>query len=200
MASIKGKSRPPRPPGNSFIGFLLLLCYRGWDGWMALTTRWAWVWVNSRSWWWTGRPGVLRFIGSQSRTRLSDWTELNWMLSCSVVPNSLQTIARQPSVQGDSPGKNTRVGCLALLQGIFPTQGSNPSLPHCRRILYRLSHQGSKFIIRIDLLFVSLNYFKNIFWKVIESEEYILTEHSREENFKEIATALKKNIYWIMQH
>ena len=38
---------------------------RGWDGWMASLTRWTWVWVNSRSWWWTGRPGVLRFMGSQ---------------------------------------------------------------------------------------------------------------------------------------
>ena len=47
------------------------------------------------------------------------------------------------SVHGDSPGKNTGVGCHALLQGIFPTQGSNPGLPHCRRILYRLNHQGS---------------------------------------------------------
>ena len=36
---------------------------RGWDGWMASTTRWTWVWVNSGSWWWTGRPGVLRFMG-----------------------------------------------------------------------------------------------------------------------------------------
>ena len=51
---------------------------RGWDGWMASQTRWTWVWVNSGSWWWTGRPGGLRFTGSQSRTRLSDWTELNW--------------------------------------------------------------------------------------------------------------------------
>ena len=49
---------------------------RGWDGWMASLTRWTWVWVNSGRWWWTGRPGVLRFMGSQSRTRLSDWTEL----------------------------------------------------------------------------------------------------------------------------
>ena len=50
---------------------------RGWDGWMASLTRWTWVWVNSRSWWWTGRPGVLRFMGSQ-RVR-HDWaTELNW--------------------------------------------------------------------------------------------------------------------------
>ena len=43
----------------------------------------------------------------------------------------------------NSPGQNTGVGSLSLLQGIFPTQGSNPGLPHCRRILYRLSHQGS---------------------------------------------------------
>ena len=47
------------------------------------------------------------------------------------------------SVCGDSPGKNTGVGCHALLQGIFPTQGLNPSLPHCMQILYRLSYQGS---------------------------------------------------------
>ena len=38
---------------------------QGWDGWMASLTRWMWVWVNSGSWWWTGRPGVLRFMGSQ---------------------------------------------------------------------------------------------------------------------------------------
>ena len=50
---------------------------RGWDGWMASLTRWTWVWVNSRRWWWTGRPGVLWFMGSQ-RVR-HDWaTELNW--------------------------------------------------------------------------------------------------------------------------
>ena len=42
---------------------------------MASPTQWTWVWV---SWWWTGRPGMLWFMGSQSRTRLSDWTELNW--------------------------------------------------------------------------------------------------------------------------
>ena len=43
----------------------------------------------------------------------------------------------------DFPGKITGVGCHALLQGIFPTQGLNPGLPHCRWILYHLSHQGS---------------------------------------------------------
>ena len=50
---------------------------RGWDGWMASLTRWTWVWVNSGSWRWTGRPGVLQFIGSQ-RVR-HDWaTDLIW--------------------------------------------------------------------------------------------------------------------------
>ena len=50
---------------------------RGWDGWMASWTQWTWVWVNSRSWWWTERPGVLQSMGSQ-RVR-HDWaTELNW--------------------------------------------------------------------------------------------------------------------------
>ena len=52
---------------------------RGWDGWMALLTPWTWVWVNSWGWWWTGRPGMLQFMGSQ-RVR-HDWaTELNWLL------------------------------------------------------------------------------------------------------------------------
>ena len=53
------------------------------------------------------------------------------------------------SVLGDSPGKNTGVGCNALLQGIFPTQGSNPGFLHCRRILYQLSHKGSPVFRRI---------------------------------------------------
>ena len=50
---------------------------RGWDGWMASPTHCTWVWVNSGSWWWTGRPGVLQFIGSQRVGH--DWaSELNW--------------------------------------------------------------------------------------------------------------------------
>ena len=49
---------------------------RGWDGWMASLTRWTWVWVNSGGWWWTGRPGVLRFIVSQRVGR--DWSHLIW--------------------------------------------------------------------------------------------------------------------------
>ena len=50
---------------------------RGWDGWMASPTWWTWVWVNSRNWWWTGRPGVLQFMRLQRVGH--DWaTELNW--------------------------------------------------------------------------------------------------------------------------
>ena len=50
---------------------------RGWDGWMASPTPWTWVWVNSGSWWWTGRPGHAAIHGvAKNRTRLSDWTEL----------------------------------------------------------------------------------------------------------------------------
>ena len=64
---------------------------RGWDDWMASLIQWPWVWVNSGSWWWGGRPGV-----AKSQTWLSDWTELNWprlawtglvwpILNCSVL-------------------------------------------------------------------------------------------------------------------
>ena len=54
---------------------------RGWDGWMVSPTQWTWVWVNSGSWWWTGRPGMLWFMGLQrvghnQATELTDW--LNW--------------------------------------------------------------------------------------------------------------------------
>ena len=47
---------------------------RGWDGWMASPTPWTWVWASSRSWWWTGKPGIHRV--TKSRTWLSYWTEL----------------------------------------------------------------------------------------------------------------------------
>ena len=57
---------------------------RGWDGWMASPTQWTWVWVDSGSWWWTGRPGVLQFMGLQRVGH--DWaTELNWNYIFSVI-------------------------------------------------------------------------------------------------------------------
>ena len=47
---------------------------RGWDGWMASLTQWTWVWVNSKSWWWTERHDVLQSMGR----RVSNWTEMKW--------------------------------------------------------------------------------------------------------------------------
>ena len=61
--------------------------------------------------------------------------------SCSVVSDSLQPHGLYSP--WNSPGQDTGVGSLSFLQGIFSTQGSNPGLPHCRWILYQLSHQGS---------------------------------------------------------
>ena len=53
---------------------------RGCDGWMASPTQCTWVWVNSGNWWWTGRPGLLKFLGSKESdtTERLNWTELNW--------------------------------------------------------------------------------------------------------------------------
>ena len=58
---------------------------RGWDGWMASLTQWTWVWVNSGSWWWTGRPGVQRCMGSQGVrpdwvTEPTDWLWLSFIV------------------------------------------------------------------------------------------------------------------------
>ena len=65
--------------------------------------------------------------------------------SCSVVSDSLQPRGLYSS--WNSPGQNTGVGSLSLPQGIFPTQGSNPGLAHCGRLLYQLSHKGSPRIL-----------------------------------------------------
>ena len=66
---------------------------RKWDGWMASPTQWTWVWVNSGSWWWTGRPGVLWFMGSQ-RVGHDRVTELNWT-EWLMMLNSFQCVYRQ---------------------------------------------------------------------------------------------------------
>ena len=66
---------------------------------------------------------------------------------CPTLCDPMDCSPQGSSVHGDSPGKNTGAGCHALLQGIFPTQRSNSGLPHCRWILYHLSHQGSPRIL-----------------------------------------------------
>ena len=74
------------------------------------------------------------------------------LTSCAVLSHSVwlfatpRTVARQAPLSMEFSRKNIGVGCHFLLQGIFPTQGVNPGLPHCRRILYHLSHQGIRLI------------------------------------------------------
>ena len=59
---------------------------RVWDGWMASLTQRTWFWVNSRSWWWTGRPGMLQFMGSQrvgyNWAPELNWTDSSYMMKC----------------------------------------------------------------------------------------------------------------------
>ena len=63
---------------------------RGWDGWMASPTHWTWIWVNSGSWWWTGRPGVLQSDGSQGVRH--DWAiELNSAYKINKQSDNIQT-------------------------------------------------------------------------------------------------------------
>ena len=76
----------------------------------------------------------------------SGWKERKWKWSSSVMSDSLWPHGLRPTMifhQWDFPGKSTGVGCHCLLQRIFPTQGSNPGLPHGRQTLYHPIHQGS---------------------------------------------------------
>ena len=97
---------------------------------------------------WTEKPGRLQSMGSQRVGHNWVTNTYTHMISCSVVSDSVQPHALYSllgsSVHGDSPGKNIGVGCYALLQGIFPTQGLNSGLLHCRQILYHLSYQKAQ--------------------------------------------------------
>ena len=79
-------------------------------------------------------------MGTKKDRKDIDLTEVSE--SRSIVSDSLQPLGLYSP--WDSPGQNTGVGSLSLLQGIFPTQGSNPGLPHCRRIFYQLSNKVSR--------------------------------------------------------
>ena len=97
---------------------------RGWDGWMASPTWRTWVWVNSRSWWWTGRPGMLRSMGSQRVGH--DWaTELNWLLT-----GGFATAASLASLPSGTPSSPPCGHFHAPPE--FPPQNRNVtiSLPH----------------------------------------------------------------------
>ena len=141
---------------------LSLIFSVGRKGWGALCCLLYKALVKSHSWgfhrpdWSTSRRHCL-LIPSPLGVRISTYTFwrvhktwnhsscLNLSVSHSVVPNSLRPHRLQPTSllsPWDFPGKDTGVGCRFLLQGIFPTQGSNLRLLHCRQILYWLSYKG----------------------------------------------------------
>ena len=76
------------------------------------------------------------------RYLMMKWSEVKHAQSCLTLCNPMDFSP------WNSPGQNTEVGSLSLLQGIFPTQGSNPGLLHCRQIFYQLSHKGSPRILQ----------------------------------------------------
>ena len=122
----------------------------------------AWRIPMDRGAWWTRVHGV-----AKSRKGLSDFhfsqqkltqhfkaitclvSQFSCLVSqlCPTLCNPMNCCLSGSSVHRDSPGKNSGVGCHALLQGIFPIQGSNPGSLHCRWIFYYLSHQGSPRIV-----------------------------------------------------
>ena len=86
---------------------------KGWDGWMASSTQWTWVWISSRSSWWTGKPGVLQSMGLQ-RVR-HDWA-------------SLWTVAFQVPLSMGLSRQKYWSGLPCPPQGILSIQGTNPYL------------------------------------------------------------------------
>ena len=109
---------------------------RGWDGWMASPTRWAWVWVNSGSWWWTERPGVLQFMGSQRVGH--DWaTELYWT-ELNQTHVHWVSDAIQPSHPPSSPSPPA---CnLSQHQGLFKWVSSSHQV--AKLLEFQLQHQS----------------------------------------------------------
>ena len=104
-----------------------------------------------------GKPFNIIVIQAYAPTSNTKEVEIEWFYED--LQDHLESESESHSVVSDplwpqglyspqnSPGQNTRVGSLSLLQGIFPTQGSNPGHPHCRQILYQLSHKGSPRIL-----------------------------------------------------
>ena len=141
----------------------------GWDGWMVWPTQWTWIWVDSRSWWWTGRPGVLQSTGSQSRTQLSDWTELSksisshkcnlllWNSSCSIVKNPPEFAQNsRPLSQWCHPTISSSIvpfsPCLQSFpaSGFFKCVGSSHQVAEVLEL--QLQHQSFQWIFRSDFL------------------------------------------------
>ena len=157
---------------------------RGWDGWMASPTQWTWVWVDSGSWWWTGRPGVLQSTGSQ-RVRHTWATELSVYIHlisvcvcvCSVVQSCLilvtpWTAAHQAPLSLEFPRQKYWSGLSFPSPGDLLTQGSNPCLlrlVHWQVDLYRwATWEAHTVYIFIDIYFSFYILFH--YWLLQDSE------------------------------
>ena len=129
MRQVLGPGALGRPRGIGWRG-----SWEGGSGWGIHVTPWL-IHVNV----WPNPLQYCEMVGLQliKINEKKKWSESE---SCSVVSDSL----RPHGLHGprNSPGQNTGVGGYSLLQGIFPTQGSNPGLPHCRRILYNKMELG----------------------------------------------------------
>ena len=100
-------------------------------------------WEGGYSWRWRQKNAIREgYLGEtvSERFYFLSWVLSTWVFMKVKVSRSCPTLCNSMYSSWNSPGQNTAVGSHSLLQGIFPTQGSNPSLPHCGRILYQLSH------------------------------------------------------------
>ena len=139
-------AEPPGKPKDTGVGSLSLLqgIFPTQESNWGLQ-HWRWILYQLSC---QGSPGV-RWREAWSQMEVVEKNFNIWQLceseSHSVVSNSLGP--HELYSPWNSPGQNTGMGILSLLQGIFPTQGSNPGLPHCRWIFYQLSHKGSPRIL-----------------------------------------------------
>ena len=115
---------------------------RGWDGWMASPTRWTWVWVNSRSWWWTGRPGVLQSMGSQrvGHDWVTEWQQSDQRIERESWVESVQALTLQEVSREEEPQ------CPFPLFFCFPFPAR--ALPSAEPKLDEASSKGSEWIWR----------------------------------------------------
>ena len=133
---------------NPFIFSQLIINFfgsdRGWDGWMASLMRWTWVWVGSRSWWWTGKPGVLQSMGLQ-RVRHNWVSELNWITDYPWAGKSYCMVHTRLyfmvflGFPGGSDGKES--ACNAGDLGSIPGSGRSPGegmATHSRILAWRI--------------------------------------------------------------
>ena len=106
---------------------------KGWDGWMASLTQWAWVWINSRSSWWTEKLGVLQSMGSQWVRH--DWaTELNWLkryITYYICVYTFKLVYNTLGFPGDSNGKESacNMGIPSLISGLGRSPGERNGYP-----------------------------------------------------------------------